>query len=276
MRDTVRDSIRAYYDYNTRLFLRFGSSRQVLAIHRALWPPGIVTLSEALNVSNDMLLSVARAIESSRIADLGCGVGASLFYLLEGLPKARGIGLTLSPLQARLGLPHAPPSAYLLEADFQYLPLSTGFDLAYSIEAFVHATRPKEYLAEASRILRIGGRLALIDDFLSGPKAIDPTSHRWLNVYQRGWHAPNLLSIDEVQSLAAQQGLHLLQVSDLSHLLRLRAFPDLLAQVILEFFKPLWSVHPIIPSMLGSIALQQCLRGGAIAYSWLLFEKSIT
>jgi len=118
--------------------------------------------------------------------------------------------------------------------------------------------------------------LALIDDFLSGPKAIDPTSHRWLNVYQRGWHPPNLLSIDEVQSLAAQQGLHLLQVSDLSHLLRLRAFPDLLAQVILEFFKPLWSVHPIIPSMLGSIALQQCLRGGAIAYSWLLFEKSIT
>jgi len=274
MRDPIRDSIRAYYDYNTRLFLRFGSSRQAQAIHRALWPPGVATLSEALNVSNDMLLSVARATESRHIADLGCGVGATLFYLLVGLPKARGIGLTLSPLQARLGARHAPSNARLLEADFQHLPLSTGFDLAFSIESFVHATQPREYLAEASRILRIGGRLALVDDFLTGPEAIDPPSHRWLDVYQRGWHAPNLLSISEVQSLAAQQGLHLLQVRDLTLLLRLRALPDLLAQVILKFFKPFWNVHPIFPSMLGSIALQQCLRDGVITYSWLLFEKS--
>jgi SAM-dependent methyltransferase len=273
MPDPSLDSIRAYYDYNTRLFLRFGSSRQVQTIHRALWPAGITSLAKALNVSNDMLLSVARATESQLIADLGCGVGATLFTLLEGLPEARGLGLTLSPVQARLGARYAPPQANLLEGDFQHLPLSTGFDLAYSIEAFVHASRPEQYLAEAARILRVGGRLALIDDFLAKPE-IDPASHTWLDVYQRGWHAPSLLPVTEVQSLAAQQRLRLLEDRDLTPLLRLRAIPDLLARAFLIISKPLWNVHPIIPSILGSIALQQSLRAGVISYRWLLFEKN--
>jgi SAM-dependent methyltransferase len=273
MPDPSLDSIRAYYDYNTRLFLRFGSSRQVQTIHRALWPAGVTNLAQALNISNDMLLSVARATDSQLIADLGCGVGATLFALLEGLPEGRGLGLTLSPVQARLGARYAPPKANLLEGDFQHVPLSTGFDLAYSIEAFVHASRPEQYLAEASRILRVGGRLALIDDFLTGPE-INPASHTWLGVYRRGWHAPSLLPVTEVQSLAAQQGLRLLEDRDLTPLLRLRALPDLLAHTFSIIFKPLWKAHPIIPSILGSIALQQSLRAGVISYRWLLFEKN--
>jgi SAM-dependent methyltransferase len=272
MADSIRDSIRAYYDYNTRLFLRFGSSRQAQAIHRALWPPGVASLPQALNVSNEMLLSVARATESRLIADLGCGVGATLFYLLENLPNTRGLGLTLSPLQARLGTRHAPPNARLLEADFQRLPLPSGFDLAYSIEAFVHATRPEEYLAESARILRVGGQLALIDDFLAR-QGIAPSHQAWRQVYQRGWHAPNLCLASELQSLAAQHGLRLLEDRDLTPLLRLRALPDLLAKIFLTVFTPFWKAHPIFPAMLGSMALQQCLRDGMITYRWLLFEK---
>jgi SAM-dependent methyltransferase len=175
-------------------------------------------------------------------------------------------------VQARLGARYAPPKANLLEGDFQHLPLPTGFDLAYSIEAFVHATRPEEYLAEVSRILRVGGRLALIDDFLARPE-IDPASQTWLDVYQRGWHAPNLLTVTEVQSLAAQQGLRLLEDRDLTPFLRLRALPDSLTQTLQKGLKPFWRVHPIFPSLLGSMALQQCLRDGIITYRWLLLEK---
>jgi hypothetical protein len=45
------------------------------------------------------------------------------------------------------------------------------------------------------------------------------------------------------------------------------------AQTILNVFKPFWRAHPIFPSMLGSMALQQCLRDGIITYCWLLLEK---
>lgn len=273
MTDPTRNAIRAYYERNTRLFLRFGSSRQVQTIHRALWPPGITSLPQALNVSTEMLLNVARMQACQRIADLGCGVGATLFSLLESLPGAHGFGLTLSPLQAHLGARYAPPGANLLEADFHYLPLSTGFDLAYSIEAFVHASKAEDYLAEAARILRVGGQLVLIDDFLDEANLV-PISHTWLDMYQRGWHAPNLLTIAEVQSLAGQFNLRSLEKRDLTPLLRLRALPDPLAFTLLKALEPLWAVHPIIPSILGSISLQQCLRDGVITYRWLLFEKS--
>ena len=77
-----------------------------------------------------------------------------------------------------------------------------------------------------------------------------------------------------MQSLAAQQGLRLLEDRDLTPLLRLRALPDLLAHTFSIIFKPLWKAHPIIPSILGSIALQQSLRAGVISYRWLLFEKN--
>jgi hypothetical protein len=32
--------------------------------------------------------------------------------------------------------------------------------------------------------------------------------------------------------------------------------------------------HPIVPSMLGSMALQQCLKAGWIEYRWMVFEKN--
>jgi len=271
MPDPIRDTIRTYYDQNTRLFLRFGSSRQAKAIHRALWMPGITSLAQALHVSTNMLQSSAHAVQSQRIADLGCGVGATLFFLLTVIPEAHGFGLTISPVQARLGARYAPPNAHLLEADFQRPPLSSGFDLVYSIEAFVHASSAEEYLSESARLLRPGGRLALLDDFLTQP---NPSS-RWIDLYQRGWHTPNLRPVSEVVSFAAQHRLRLLEDLNLTPYLRLRPLPDSLAKILKKGIEPLWSAHPIVPSMLGSMALQQCLRDGAITYNWLLFEKCV-
>jgi cyclopropane fatty-acyl-phospholipid synthase-like methyltransferase len=115
--------IRRYYDANTRLFLRFGASAETATIHRALWLPGITRLSDALSAAHDLILDQARGLgDSPNLLDLGCGVGAALFALLARLP-ASGIGLTISPVQARLAARHAPPTARILEADFHALPL---------------------------------------------------------------------------------------------------------------------------------------------------------
>ena len=156
------DPIRAYYDSNTRLFLRFGSSKEIQTIHRALWLDGVTTLPQALNAANDLIFAQAQSgSEPLRIADLGCGVGATMLSLLTRLsPNSTGIGLTLSALQARLGggIFHAKNlPGLIIEADFQHLPLAPGFDLAYAIESFVHAFEPERFLSEAARIL--AGRL---------------------------------------------------------------------------------------------------------------------
>ena len=281
---TSLDALRAYYDRNTRLFLRFGSSKEIQTIHRALWLEGVVSLPQALAAANELILAEARAgCGALRIADLGCGVGATLLHLLTHLPPtARGVGLTLSPLQARLGgrVFRAQKLAGLLcEADFQHLPLAAGFDLAYAIESFVHAFDPGLFMAEAARILRgpldgnPGGRLVLLDDFARDPEQRGKNDTPWLDLYRRGWQIHNLISPQELAELASAHGLRLVENRLLTPHLRLRALPDLPARALTGVFRPFWGAHPIVPSMLGSMALQKCLRAGSVEYRWLVFER---
>ncbi len=276
------DSIRAYYDSNTRLFLRFGSSKEIQTIHRALWLNGVSSLSQALNAANELILTEARFMhEPILIADLGCGVGASLLHLLNHLPPStRGIGLTLSKLQAQLGgkiFQSQNLPGQIIEADFQYLPLASGFDLAFAIESFVHALDPDLFLAESARILRRpiagkpGGRLILIDDFRG--KEAGQHGKNWLDLYQRGWHVNNLISPDRLADLAAQHGLRLAKNQYLTPYLHLRTVPDLPARILTFLFSPFWNLHPIVPSMLGSTALQKCLQNGSVEYRWLILER---
>jgi SAM-dependent methyltransferase len=277
------DSIRAYYNRNTQLFLRFGSSGKAQVIHRALWFAGVTDLVQALNAANELILAEARRfVEPIRLLDLGCGVGATLVYLLEQLAgSARGFGLTISALQARLGgalMADRNLPGFVLEADFQHVPLASGFDLAFAVEAFVHVLEPEQFLAEVARVLRpahvgaAGGRLVLIDDFLGEPGGARPGTN-WLDLYQRGWHALNLVRPAELFSLASRHGLILVENRLLTPDLRLRALPDVLVKLLAALFSPFWNLHPIVPSMLGSIALQQCLRDGGVEYRCLVFER---
>ncbi len=272
------EAVRSYYDRNTRLFLRFGSSPETQTIHRSLWPAGVKRIEQALAVSNNLILEEARALHARlghlRLVDLGCGVGATLFHITAQLPAStQAVGLTLSPVQARIaerarqsiGLP-----ARILEADFHHVPLAGGFDLVYSIEAFIHAQHPVQYLHEAARLLNPGGRLILLDDFLtaSNSKADD-----WLDAYRTGWFVPDIQTVEEITAAALDLGLLLTENRNLTPKLRLRNLPDGLARLILNIGTRLPQDHPIVPSMLGSMALQQCLHEGWIEYRWLVFEK---
>ncbi|MBL8077496.1 MAG: class I SAM-dependent methyltransferase [Anaerolineales bacterium] len=272
------EDVRSYYDKNTPLFLRFGSSPETQTIHRSLWPKGILRLEDALAVSNNLVLEEAKTLSLSnpRIADLGCGVGATLFHVLAGLGGGRGVGVTLSAVQARLAESTRQHLSFsnlaFLQADFHHVPLSGLFDLVYSIEAFIHSQNPQEYLSEVSRLLKPGGRLILLDDFYV-PNQSD-YAQRWLKAYKDGWYVPNMQTSDETIASALTVGLTLRETKLFTPNLRLRALPDSLAKFVLWLGNKLPQNHPIVPSMLGSMALQQCLKAGWIEYRWLVFEKN--
>ena len=274
-------SIRRYYEQNTRLFLRFVPTTGTYTIHRALWANGVRTQTEALNYSNDLLTQELGRIkpmsERLRILDLGCGVGGSLFYTLTRLPNSLGIGLTLSGTQARIARQRAhqlgvSDRCTFIEGDFQAVPLVSQFDAIYSIEAFVHATHPEKYFGEVACLLKPFGKLILCDDFLSD-RTLDDSERRWLDAYQTGWHVPNVKTISAIQEIAEAHGLRLMSNRNLTPLLRLRALPDPLATFIRAIGERLPARHAIVPSMLGSMALQQCLKLGIVEHHFLVFEK---
>ena len=276
-----RDHVRTYYDQNTRLFLAFNRSRKAENIHRSLWIDEAKTLEEALNVVNEKIF---REIESvapirARIADLGCGVGAGLLYINSRLNEpATTLGLTLSPTQARLASQFAKLSGlerqpHFLEGDFLSVPLANeSLDAIYSVEAVVHAQDPEKYFRETSRLLKHGGKLILVDDYQT-TRSLSKNETKWLNSYINGWHVPGVIAVEQASAFAEKYHLQLVQNQDLTPYLRLRNLPNSLAIALLFIGNALPLRHAILPSMLGSLALQQCLYMNVIEYRFLVFEK---
>lgn len=276
----MSDPIRSYYDQNTSIFLKFSSSRKAQNIHRSLWTDGARTLEDALNVANNRILNeiVSVTPEHARILDLGCGVGASLFHIYPRLQNPScAVGLTISSLQAK----HAFNSARQMnlherirfaQGDFTAIPLQGPWDVAYSIEAVFHAVNPEKYFLEVSRVLRRGGKLVLIDDF-QAQRSFSREDANWLMAFKDGWHLPGLSTVEEVKQWAGKYELSLIKDEFLTPYLRLRNLPDGLARTIRFLGNQLPIRHPILPSMLGSMALQQCLHEGIVEYRFLVFEK---
>lgn len=277
----TRDSVRDYYDQNTRLFLAFNRSRKADNIHRSLWTDGAKTLEEALNVTNERIRAEIESVAptQARIADLGCGVGASLFHIIPRLPEPKpAFGLTLSPVQARLASQFAKQTSLekqilFVEGDFTAVPLAgESLDVIYSVEAVIHAPETEGYFQEAGRLLRRGGKLIVVDDYLTD-RPLTRNESKWLNAFVNGWHVPGVMTVEQTKAFAEKYRLELIKDDDLTPYLRLRNLPDALARILLFIGNHLSIRHAILPSMLGSMALQQCLFMNVIEYRFLVFEK---
>jgi len=278
----TRNDIRNYYDENTRLFLAFNNSKQAQNIHRSLWTDGVQTREEALNVTNEPIRAEIEAVAPSgaRIADLGCGVGAGLFYIVPRLKgPALALGITLSPVQAQLANQFTKQNKmenqiFFAEGDFTRVPLEREtLDAIYSVEAVVHAQEPEKYFQEASRLLRHGGKLIIVDDYRVA-RSFSPAETSWLDAYINGWHVPGVITVEKARLFAEEQQLQLIKNDNLTSYLHLRNLPNFLARTLYFIGKHIPIKHAILPSMLGSMALQQCLHMGIIEYRFLVFEKS--
>lgn len=106
------------------------------------------------------LHSLVQKCKAEAILEVGCGTGR---WLAELRADARLVcGLDLSPgmlRQAREHLPEAP----LVCGRANQLPFAeAAFDLVFCVNAIHHFDQPQVFIAEARRLLRPGGALAVI------------------------------------------------------------------------------------------------------------------
>jgi cyclopropane fatty-acyl-phospholipid synthase-like methyltransferase len=130
------------------------------------WAGAAATADEASLALTDRMIDRMIAPlprDAAVIADVGCGLGATTLRLAQRCPGATIVAVNFSHAQllatrARCGL------ALPLQTDAARLSLADGsVDAILSIEAALHFNTRRDFLAEASRVLRPGGTLAMTD-----------------------------------------------------------------------------------------------------------------
>lgn len=277
--------VRDYYEVNTHAFRKLGHGRASGAIRRAVWGPGVRTREAAFRYVDERIAGELRhttqrlqLTTAPRVLDFGCGLGASLLALAE-LAPLEGLGLTLSPLQARLAnerIVARGRGAQLrcLEGNFLSLPESVApAHLVLAIESFVHCPTPEAFFQSAAERLVPGGALVVCDDFLrDAPRSSEHA--RWLRELKHGWVAPNVVTFSHAQAAAASVGLALQTSELLNPYLELGRPRDRALGLLVALARPWRPRSYRFRSFQGGHALQLGLRAGVFEYRYSVWLKS--
>ena len=173
------ESLLDYDDWSQQRHMHFGFSQS---------PKQWLRLESMLNAMTDEVLRRLHSTQLpfQQVVDLGCGLGASCRQGASRYPETQFHGVSIVPAQIeyaqRLQVNPQPnrrkglPVRYLC-ADYTALPVEDAcFDGAYAIESSCYANglSKLDFLEEAYRILKPGGRLVVADGFLKNASTLGP------------------------------------------------------------------------------------------------------
>lgn len=130
-------------------------------VHHGLWETGAETSEQAVRRLVEHVAERTAIVPGTSVCDIGCGYGGTLRMLAAR--GARGVGYTLSRAQYEYALSRSANGAITVHlGDWLQNTLSDGcMDVALSIESSEHMPDKEAFFAEAWRVLRPGGRMAV-------------------------------------------------------------------------------------------------------------------
>jgi len=169
---TSNEEIIAYYDNCEDHYRMYWNLQESLSLHYGYWDETTSSFHEALLNINKKLIEYADIQGSHKVLDMGCGIGGSSIYLAREL-GCDCTGITLSERQVatanKLATRYELSDHCRFEVgDFTKTKYQDGsFDIIWAIESVCHANDKADFIREAYRLLRPGGKLVMADFFQS-------------------------------------------------------------------------------------------------------------
>ncbi len=213
--DAVRHYDACYWDY-----LFAWSNRNDLALHYGYWDKNTKSHTQSLLNKNQKLYDAAGIKPEDKVLDAGCGIGGSSIWMAKNHGNTMK-AITISAKQAHYAGLHAKRHgvAELVEfdvSDFCNTPYpDESFDVVWGLESVCHALDKGDFLREAYRLLRKGGRVVVCDGFLTKTEISDqdwPFMVDCLN----GWAVPNLCLRAEFEQLLIDNKFEQVKYDDIT------------------------------------------------------------
>jgi tocopherol O-methyltransferase len=270
-----------YYDathIDYRVFWTGGDNR---AVHFGYYDDRTQDHSSALARMNEVLAEAAGIAREDVVIDAGCGYGGSAMWLAEAY-GCDVTGITLSPLQAAKGQRYVQERGLsdkvrIREGDYSDLGYKNGFFSVYwALESLVHAEDRKRVIAEANRVLKPDGRIAIAEYTLRS--GLSPSEKSYLMPWLNGWAMPGLLTREEYAKHLEEGGFMDIQIRDATEHVRpsLRRLEilNILNYPIALFVAPLFFRKERLENYYGSWRQINALKKGLWQYSIITARKA--
>lgn len=147
--------------------------------------------------------------KQGKILDVGCGLGATTDYLSKYYDPENVIGINISAQQLEQAKINAPNCQFIIMDAVEMTFEDNTFENIICVEAAFYFDTREDFLQEAKRVLKPGGRLIMADmvfattEYLGGDKVI-PQANKvnsledYKNLYQQlGFESVELLEVTE-------------------------------------------------------------------------------
>ena len=221
----LNERIGAFYDQSTDLWLDTWGEQ----MHHGYYGPDGKRAVDHGRAQIDMIEQLLHygldgGSSVGSFLDAGCGVGGSSRYLAARFPAARGLGVTLSPVQAARGNDYNVAAGLgdrlQIEAKdvFALDPAVDGtFDLIWSMESAEHMADKDDLFRRFYALLKPGGTL-LMATWCQRPEPpyLSPSDQYTLQKICTLYHLPPMVSVPTLEGAARSAGFADLRTADWS------------------------------------------------------------
>lgn len=165
-----------YYDQCEIHFRYFWNLEKWMGLHYGIWGEGVKSFGDSVLHTNKVVAQHIGARESMKLLDAGCGVGGTSVYLAKNYNLSTE-GITLSDKQVGTAQKNADSRGlpcHFTNQDYANTSFEdNSFDAAFGLESVSSAFDLTDFLSEMKRVVKPGGRVAMVDLFKGPERSID-------------------------------------------------------------------------------------------------------